>query len=325
LPSGEDPEYVWLSYPASDPWYLLDPADFDDLVQFLVQEQVVINPTSTSVWKGAHNRRRAHTQEIIEVFSNPALAYVPRRMIAHWLDYSGYDQLSSEESAKVKEGYRKFNLFLKKFVEAGGKVLPGSDPVHSGVPGVGLHHELELLVDAGISPMRAIQAATKDSADFMRKGDQLGTIEPGKLADLIIVREDPLANISNLRKIDLVMKDGEVVDTTYHSHYTNPLPRDESQQTFDKQLITIEIAPKAVAEGSQALTLTVRGKYFRRNATVHFDGVGLVTQFVNATELKATVPRALVTKVGVYPIIVTGAGGPSAVRSKPAHLIVKFK
>jgi imidazolonepropionase-like amidohydrolase len=88
----------------------------------------------------------------------------------------------------------------------------------SGTPGVvigkGLHKELELMVEAGISPMEAITAGTRNAADNLGKANELGTIEPRKLADIIAVSGDPLKDIRDTREIKLVIKDGKILVNT---------------------------------------------------------------------------------------------------------------
>jgi len=101
---------------------------------------------------------------------------------------------------------------LKKLHGAGVNIAAGTD---SGTPGVvigkGLHKELELMVEAGISSIEAIIAGTRNAADNMAKASELGTIESGKLADVIAVSGDPLKDIRNTREIRLVIKDGEIL------------------------------------------------------------------------------------------------------------------
>jgi len=101
---------------------------------------------------------------------------------------------------------------FKKLHGAGVNIAAGTD---SGTPGVvigkGLHKEFELMVEAGISPMEAIIAGTRNAADNIAKASELGTIESGKLADVIAVFGDPLKDIRNTREIRLVIKDGEIL------------------------------------------------------------------------------------------------------------------
>ena len=74
--------------------------------------------------------------------------------------------------------------------------------------GFALHRELELYVKAGIPPADVLRIATWNGAKFTRALDRLGSISPGKLADLILVEDDPTKDISAVRRINLVMKDG---------------------------------------------------------------------------------------------------------------------
>jgi hypothetical protein len=100
--------------------------------------------------------------------------------------------------------------FERAFVVAGGQLLAGVDPTGWGgiVAGFGDQRELELLVQAGLTPEAAIQVATGNGADFLYEGDQIGTIATGKQADLVLVRGNPSANISDVRNVEVVFKDG---------------------------------------------------------------------------------------------------------------------
>jgi hypothetical protein len=93
--------------------------------------------------------------------------------------------------------------------EAGVPVLPGTDAI----PGFTLHRELELYVAAGIPPSEVLALATIGAAREMGMDDELGSIAPGMLADLIIVDGDPTLNISEIRRVVTVVKDGRVYDT----------------------------------------------------------------------------------------------------------------
>lgn len=100
---------------------------------------------------------------------------------------------------------------LKQLSEAGVKIVLGTDTVGGTPAGANTISEAERMVEAGMSPAQVIQAATRTAAEHLGRGDDLGTLETGKLADLIIVEGDPLENISVLRTPWVVMKDGQVV------------------------------------------------------------------------------------------------------------------
>jgi len=98
---------------------------------------------------------------------------------------------------------------LQKAVNAGVKVCTGGDSNPLGEIGL---LEIEQFVLSGLTEMQALQAATRNCADLCKVLDELGTVEEGKLADLIVVEENPLENISNLRKLKMVLKDGHMVN-----------------------------------------------------------------------------------------------------------------
>jgi enamidase len=103
---------------------------------------------------------------------------------------------------------------VRRLQAAGVVITAGTDaPLGNIHFGESLHQELELLVKAGLSPMEAIQAATGRPAHLLKRGDEIGTIQPGKRADLIVVAGDPLHAISDIRKIRFVIKDGRVLET----------------------------------------------------------------------------------------------------------------
>ena len=92
-------------------------------------------------------------------------------------------------------------------------ILVGSDTPEPYVPpGFSLHQELEMLVESGLTPAAAIQSATLQNARVLNQADHLGSIEVGKLADLVILTADPTADIRNTRKIELVICSGRTCD-----------------------------------------------------------------------------------------------------------------
>jgi imidazolonepropionase-like amidohydrolase len=113
---------------------------------------------------------------------------------------------------------------VRKFTAAGGKIHSGSDPNHV-VPGYAVHAELEMLVEAGLTPLQAIQTASINVAQAWGKEKDYGSVEKGKVADFFIVSGDPLKNISDTQNVEMVFIDGKKIDTSFHADYKNPLPR----------------------------------------------------------------------------------------------------
>ncbi len=97
--------------------------------------------------------------------------------------------------------------------EQGVPIVVGTDTGNAYVfPGYSVHRELELLVEAGLSPMEALVSATSAAAEMIDAADEFGTIEPGKRADLLILAADPLEDIRNTRSLELVISEGRVID-----------------------------------------------------------------------------------------------------------------
>ncbi len=114
--------------------------------------------------------------------------------------------------------------------------------------------------------MEAIKAATRNPAEFLGKNKELGTIEVGKLADLMIIRGNPLENIRNTRNVEVVIKGGKLQDTTYHAGYSNPIPGNpRGYPTQPPVPVVKSISPSVATEGDTDLTVTVRGQYFFSN------------------------------------------------------------
>ena len=95
---------------------------------------------------------------------------------------------------------------------AGVGLLAGTDTgVLDCFPGISLHEELELLVKAGLTPLEALQSSTRNPAQFLGRSNDQGTIEQGKLADLVLLDANPLEDIRNTRKIHAVVVNGRLL------------------------------------------------------------------------------------------------------------------
>jgi imidazolonepropionase-like amidohydrolase len=97
---------------------------------------------------------------------------------------------------------------VREMKRAGVPILAGTDGAYP-QGGESLHGELELLVQAGLTPLEALQSATRDAAQFMGVSKGVGTVEQGKVGDLVLLDANPLENISNTRRIDGVFLQGQ--------------------------------------------------------------------------------------------------------------------
>ncbi len=146
--------------------------------------------------------------------NDPRLKYLSAEVRARW-DAGYYKNIPPEpRAAIVKLSRLQFDESLRLvglMFRAGVPLLAGTDAMNPQCfPGFGLHDELALLVDAGLSPLAALQAATRNAADFMGQSDRRGTIEVGKIADLVLLDKNPLADIHNTRSIQAVVLGGKL-------------------------------------------------------------------------------------------------------------------
>jgi len=114
------------------------------------------------------------------------------------------------EGSPNAAAFKKELEFEHAFVEAGGLLLAGLDPTGMGgvVAGFGDQREVELLVEAGFTPAEAIHIATSNGAQFLGESDKIGTIAPGKQADLVVIKGDPSKKIEDIENVETVFKDG---------------------------------------------------------------------------------------------------------------------
>ena len=198
--------------------------NFAPLVKLLVERKVAIIPTLITWFRVATDHRAAFAAQDAKYSKIEELHYVPERVLQMWRTSSIYEPKNSEDEKRFRIAYQKMGRFLKAFHDAGGQLLAGSATGES-VPGLSLHREMLMLTELGLSPREVIQIVTRRNAEFLRKDRDLGTVTAGKLADIIIIDRDPLQDIRNIEAISVVIRDGTIVDRTYHPDFAMPLPR----------------------------------------------------------------------------------------------------
>lgn len=138
-----------------------------------------------------------------------------------------YTKERAANAAKAQEAGSKFTIAMRRwavmfrkemefevaFVRAGGRLLAGIDPIDGVIAGFGDQREVELLVEAGFTPLEAIKIATLNGARFLKVDDRTGSLAVGKQADIVIVNGDPSANIQDIEKVEIVFKDGVGYDS----------------------------------------------------------------------------------------------------------------
>ena len=168
-------------------------------IEFLQAHRTVVDPTAG--W----GEMAGHSKEVDVASFEPGILHAPFVVNAK---YRGLG--STTTAAQMNERSAQNLAVIGALYKAGIPIVPGSD---TGLQGYGLLREIELYVKAGLTPLQAIQSATIVSARAMKLDRDSGTIEPGKRADLILVDGDPLARISDIRKVSQVVTAGRMYDT----------------------------------------------------------------------------------------------------------------
>jgi imidazolonepropionase-like amidohydrolase len=158
---------------------------------------------------------------------NPLIADTTSKVALDGLrkEYAGLnaEQLAAKSTFTNSVDFQGAESNVPRLRDAGILFAAGTDAIYPGdFQGEGLHRELELLVESGLSPLQAITTATKNAAAIVNAANEWGTLEPGKLANLIIVDGKPDQRIGDTRRVAVVMKEGVLIDRTAlrldHSH-----------------------------------------------------------------------------------------------------------
>jgi len=150
----------------------------------------------------------------LRLYADPAWGrsfdLLPEAAAARWRrDAVAYSEVPTPANAVPLAAWA--DGMVARLHQAGVPIMAGTDaPLGFLTPGLSLHKELELLVAAGLDPLDALRAATLTPAEFFGIDDDVGTIAPGKRANLVLLRADPLADIRHTRSIDAVVKDGRL-------------------------------------------------------------------------------------------------------------------
>ena len=130
-------------------------------------------------------------------------------------DTARMQRLYKTDLSPMPAAFKNEMQFEREFAKAGGLLLAGLDPTGIGgiIAGFGDQREVELLVEAGFTPLEAIHIATYNGAQYLRDADKVGTIAAGKQADLVVIKGDPSQKIEDIENVEVVFKDGVGYDS----------------------------------------------------------------------------------------------------------------
>jgi imidazolonepropionase-like amidohydrolase len=171
-----------------------------DLIHDLIAHHVAITSTLPVFETSVPGRAPLDARVLDAMTPEARIAYLTRRARIS-------DGAANSDARAI---FKKDMEFEREFVKQGGTLLAGLDPTGYGgvIAGFGDQREVELLVEAGFTPLEAIHIATSNGADFLGELDKIGTLALGKSADIVVVQGDPATNIKDIEKVEVVFKDG---------------------------------------------------------------------------------------------------------------------
>jgi imidazolonepropionase-like amidohydrolase len=179
------------------------------LIKLLVDHHVAVTSTLPVFEQSVplHAPLQARQMDVLTPQAKESYLYL-RNLIA--------SRAGTQRANDFAEAYRNDLGLERQFVAAGGLLIAGPDPTGNGgvIPGFGDQREVELLVEAGFTPSEAIRIATLNGATYLGLQDRIGSIAPGKNADLVIVRGNPAASINDIENVVVVFKDGVGYDSS---------------------------------------------------------------------------------------------------------------
>ena len=295
--------------------------NFDQVIDAMVKHQVAWTPTIAKWLRPLAADMARFRERENQIVDNPEADLPPALRV---VTDNSYEKLlkryTGAQLDQAKVGYDKAKEFIRRFVAAGGILKEGSDPPR-GMAAVLMHQALAIDVEAGVPPVKAIEAATLNVARTFKKDKDFGSVEVGKVADLSIVEGDPLKDIWMTQNVKMVVMDGKVINHNF-TKYKNPIA---SFYSFQSLPLDLEISPLFLIEGSGPTTLRVRGQGgmwpFHR---VMLNGRPLPTSFVSKDEVKATIPPEAIPTAGTYTVTLK-CEGEDFPESHRAHLVVGFR
>ncbi len=295
----------------------MEPDLFDQIIKAMVEKDVHWSPAWATQFRALSPRAPEMKKRELAMLKDPRLRYLPLYNLEAVEGYfATFEKASPEKRAELMAGYKMVQDFTRRFVAAGGKIHSGSDP-GSLLPAYGVHVEFELLEDAGLSPLLAIQSASLNVAKAWGKEKDYGSVEKGKVADLVIVRGDILKDISATQNVEMVFMDGKPVDISFHPDYRNPIPRPLADR-FVTNLS--QLSPASLVEGS-AGQIKLTGTNFRPTHQVLLNGQRVESRYVNGREIEIHIPAL---DAGTHRITLIDPGVATS-ESNAVYFVVSFK
>ena len=302
------------------PYHLLDTSKFPPITRRMAERKIFYNPTIGKVFRAVGSHREALHRLNTAFLEGPVLRDVPADVRARFA--TTFADGPGKRAQELEEGFRRVSVFVKQFVDQGGKIVAGTD-AGAGVglvtAGLLVHEEMQFLRDAGLTPMQTIQAATSWTMEAWGKGKEVGTLETGKRADVLILNQNPLTDIAATTDIYKVIQAGNVIDREGLATWRETIPKTTPVSgDYVNRLLRIplihEITPELVPMSAKRMPeLRIRGTQLSDQSLVLLNDRLLPVKMYGPEEIGVALPAALLKKPGVYPLAVVQPGSAGGV------------
>jgi hypothetical protein len=294
--------------------FLRDQRRIDEMIKEAVAKNTYLNPTLVYELGAQSSLAPRFQAELRNLFQNQDLmSYFPKNMAEgsvykfqtarnfsrRYENLADFSILRPNDKKQFDEAYRLSGQFLKRWVAAGGKIVAGTDDPSAGFAGLTLHMEMQMLVESGLTPAQALQAATNWGSTALLTGRKAGAKPPvgriaeGAYADLVVLTANPLNSIANTKNIDRVMKGGQFIKPGYTRNFGTPRGGAIIPRTPEPEISSI--SPSAI-DSAKDVELVIRGVGFIGKSEVRVGETPVPTTFVDIRTLRAKIPASSLSK-----------------------------
>jgi len=204
-----DPELAYQLGRNSE--HLIDMNRLPEVIDLMLENKVYLNPTLLGRFRFLSEKRFQYSEQAKQLLSEELFQAMPEEHRSPLPDsFLRGETMPAEERRMHEKAYENVKVLLKEFSSQGGLLLAASDATQRSMPGLATHREVQLLVEAGVTPYAALLGATRYPAELLRKEELIGTVQEGRQADLLIVSANPLQDIAATEDIEYVIKKGVI-------------------------------------------------------------------------------------------------------------------